>query len=73
MVCQTYYQNAVPHAAGQVGSFWWKDVCTLFKKFRGICASDGIGKIVGLKIFWRLLVQDYIRLLWTLMYHFKLC
>lgn len=26
VVWKAYYHNSVPHAAGQVGSFWWRDV-----------------------------------------------
>jgi hypothetical protein len=26
LVWTTYYQNKIPHAAREVGSFWWKDI-----------------------------------------------
>lgn len=31
-----YYQDKVPHAAREVGSFWWKDVLRLSNLFRSI-------------------------------------
>jgi hypothetical protein len=39
-----YYQNKIPHASREVGSFWWKDILRLHSPYRGItkCAiGDG--------------------------------
>jgi hypothetical protein len=36
LVWNKYYSAKVPHAAREVGSFWWKDVLRLNIIFRGI-------------------------------------
>ncbi|CAO1939556.1 unnamed protein product [Urochloa humidicola] len=36
LIWSTYYIDKVPHAAREVGSFWWKDVWRLNTLFRGI-------------------------------------
>ena len=44
------YQNKVPHASREVGSFWWKDVLRLNVIYRGIAkCSLGNGSTV---LFW---------------------
>jgi hypothetical protein len=51
MTWQAYYQNAPPQAAGRVGSFWWRDVCSLMTRFRGVTTcSPGDGAAV---LFWK--------------------
>ena len=45
-----YYQNRVPHAIREVGSFWWKDVLRLNVLYRGISrCSLGNGSSI---LFW---------------------
>lgn len=34
LVWSRYYDNRVPHAAREMGSFWWKDVLRLNISFR---------------------------------------
>jgi len=47
---QTYYQQKVPHAAREVGSFWWKDILRLHTLYRGIARCIlGCGSSV---LFW---------------------
>jgi hypothetical protein len=36
LMWHTHYQGKVPHASPKVGSFWWKDICSLFDQYRGI-------------------------------------
>ena len=36
LIWSKYYQDKVPHAAREVGSFWWKDVLRLSTIYRGI-------------------------------------
>ena len=50
MVWTRYYTNRVPHAAREVGSFWWKDILRLNLLFRGIAkCTIGNGQSV---CFW---------------------
>jgi len=50
LIWKTYYQNTVPHASREVGSFWWKDVLRLNVLYRGIAkCSLGNGSTV---LFW---------------------
>lgn len=45
-----YYQDRVPHASRELGSFWWKDILRLSSLFRGISqCSVGNGKTA---LFW---------------------
>jgi len=36
LIWSRYYQNKVPHASSEVGSFWWKDLLRLNILYRGI-------------------------------------
>ena len=50
LIWNTYYQNKVPHASREVGSFWWKDILRLNILYRGIAkCSLGNGSTV---LFW---------------------
>jgi len=50
LIWGTYYQNKVPHASREVGSFRWKDVLRLNVLYRGIArCSLGDGSTV---LFW---------------------
>ena len=50
LIWQTYYQQKVPHAAREVGSFWWKDILRLHTLYRGIARCIlGCGSSV---LFW---------------------
>ena len=50
LIWKMYYQNTVPRASREVGSFWWKDVLQLNALYRGIAkCSLGNGSIV---LFW---------------------
>ena len=47
LIWNAYYQNKVPHASREVGSFWWKDVLRLNVLYRGIAkCSLGNGSTV---------------------------
>jgi hypothetical protein len=66
MTWQAYYQSCSPQVAGKVGSFWWRDVCKLITKFRGISTcKPGNGEDI---LFWKgrwcedLLAEHYDRL-----------
>jgi hypothetical protein len=66
LIWNRYYGNKVPHAAREVGSFWWKDILRLSTLYRGIAScSLGDGSTV---LFWddlwahRVLSQDFPRL-----------
>ena len=44
LVWHCYYQNKVPQASIRVGSFWWKDISSLFWQYRGVTqCSPGNG------------------------------
>jgi len=51
LIWSTYYaDDTIPHAAGEVGSFWWKDLLKLCDQFRGVATCTvGDGKSV---LFW---------------------
>ena len=36
LIWNAYYQNRVPHASREIGSFWWKDIFRLNTFYRGI-------------------------------------
>lgn len=36
LIWSSYYQNEVPHATKEIGSFWWKDIMRLNIILRGI-------------------------------------
>ena len=56
LIWNKYYQNKVPHASREVGSFWWKDVLRLNTLYRGIAkCSIGDGSTVP---FWPDLWSD---------------
>jgi hypothetical protein len=40
LVWHTYYQGKVPHATAKAGSFWWKDICSLFDQYRGLTSCN---------------------------------
>jgi len=44
LIWSRYYQNKVPHASSEVGSFWWKDILRLNTIYRGIakCTLENI-------------------------------
>ncbi|TVU04883.1 hypothetical protein EJB05_48023, partial [Eragrostis curvula] len=45
-----YYQNKVPHAAREMGSFWWKDILRLYAQYKEIAKCQiGMGDTV---LFW---------------------
>jgi hypothetical protein len=51
LLWNSYYSNKIPHAIGQVGSFWWRDVYKLMPIYRGIASStvkDG-----SMTLFWK--------------------
>jgi hypothetical protein len=58
LIWTKYYQNKVPHAAREVGSFWWKDVLRLNTQYRGI-AKCSIGN-VSTVLFWNDIWSDAI-------------
>jgi hypothetical protein len=62
-----YYQDKVPHAAREVGSFWWKDILRLSNLFRGIarCAIGDGSTVLSWDDPWtdHLLSEQYPRLL----------
>jgi hypothetical protein len=67
LIWHTHYNGKVPHAAPKAGSFWWKDICSLFDQYRGIAScSIGSGNSVLLwKDKWlneELLANSYDRL-----------
>jgi len=50
LIWDTYYQQKIPRASREVGSFWWKDVLRLSTLYRGIArCSLGNGSTV---LFW---------------------
>lgn len=50
LIWTTYYVDKVPHAAREIGSFWWKDVLRLNNLYRGVAqCSIGDGSTV---LFW---------------------
>lgn len=56
LVWSKYYEDKIPHATREVGSFWWKDVLRLSTLFRGIArCTVGEGKTVT---FWGDLWSD---------------
>jgi hypothetical protein len=58
LVWNRYYVHKVPHAAREVGSFWWKDILRLSPLYRGIAScSLGDGSTV---LFWNDLWADRI-------------
>jgi hypothetical protein len=58
LVWWKYYQGKVPHAAREVGSFWWKDILRLSNLFRGIArCTIGDGSTV---LFWDDIWMDHI-------------
>jgi hypothetical protein len=40
LVWNSYYVGKVPHAIGNCGYFWWRDIYKLMPIFRGITASN---------------------------------
>jgi hypothetical protein len=67
LIWHTHYNGKVPHAAPKAGSFWWKDICSLFDQYRGITSCNiGSGNSVLLwKDKWlneELLANSYDRL-----------
>jgi hypothetical protein len=66
MMWQAYYQTCTPQVTGKVDSFWWRDVCKLITKFRGIstCKAGNGEDILFWKDNWRegLLADQYDRL-----------
>ena len=40
LVWHSYYEGKVPHASPKSGSFWWKDICSLFSKYRGMTTCN---------------------------------
>lgn len=66
MVWSTYYNDKVPHATREMGSFWWKDVLRLNNLYRGVAqCTIGDGSTT---LFWddlwspQLLVDAFPRL-----------
>jgi hypothetical protein len=60
LVWHKHYNNRVPHAARELGSFWWKDVLRLNIIFRGIAKCElGDGSSV---CFWDDLWTDSVLL-----------
>jgi len=58
LIWSKYYQGKVPHAAREVGSFWWKDVLRLSNIYKGIARCNiGNGSTVT---FWEDLWCDEI-------------
>lgn len=56
LIWMRYYQNKVPHASREVGSFWWKDVLRLNVLYRGMArCTVGDGSTV---LFWNDLWLD---------------
>jgi hypothetical protein len=50
LILLSYYQHKVPHAAREIGSFWWKDIFRLNVLYRGIAKCNlGNGSSV---LFW---------------------
>jgi hypothetical protein len=51
LVWSSYYQNSVPHAADNCGSFWWRSVMKLSPIYRGVAqCTVGQGSSV---LFWK--------------------
>jgi hypothetical protein len=80
LVWWKYYQGKVPHAAREVGSFWWKDILRLSNLFRGIARctiGDGstvlFWTIFGWIIFYQNNTQGCFRLQRTLEFQSKIC
>lgn len=58
LIWNRYYNNKVPHAVREVGSFWWKDVLRLNTVFRGFARCTlGDGSTVN---FWGNLWSDFV-------------
>ena len=50
LIWKKYYAHKVPHAAGALGSFWWRDLLKLCTLYRGIATCTvGDGSFVS---FW---------------------
>jgi len=53
LIWSKYYHSKVPHAAREMGSFWWKDVLRLNPLYRGIAnCTIGDGTTVSLWNDW---------------------
>jgi hypothetical protein len=73
MIWNTHYSNGqIPHATGDRGSFWWKDLLHLCDKFRGIATCTmGDGSTVlfilmfGMITYYKTNCQDSSHLLRT--------
>ena len=58
LIWHKYYSNKVPHAAREIGSFWWKDVLRLSTLYRGVAKCTlGNGSTIT---FWNDLWSDNI-------------
>lgn len=75
LIWSTYYTDRVPHAAREMGSFWWKDILRLNNLYRGVArCSLGDGSTV---LFWEdlwspnILANLYIVLLCQNKYYFS--
>jgi outer membrane protein assembly factor BamB len=69
MIWNTYYSHRqIPHATGDRGSLWWKDLLHLCDKFRGIATctmGDGSTILFGLDVWNGHLLQNKLPRLFT--------
>jgi hypothetical protein len=54
LVWHSHYNGKVPHASPKTGSFWWKDICSLYFQYRGLttCEPGGGDSILLWKDKW---------------------